>query len=76
MLPEDDPRKLVYVWVVEDGSTASFSSDNSITATANLFVLSYKPKLAENSATGYEVNVYSHKIHQPYLNIISRKSTP
>jgi hypothetical protein len=56
MLPEEDPRKLVYVWVVENGAADSFINEESIVANANLYVLAYKPKVNEVNSTGYEVS--------------------
>jgi hypothetical protein len=53
MLPEEDPRKLIYIWVVSNGSVDSSNDEDVDMATANLFVISYKAE--EGTGTGYEV---------------------
>ncbi|CAB3364507.1 Hypothetical predicted protein [Cloeon dipterum] len=43
MLPEDDPRKSIYIWVVENGRPEdSIVDDHNVCASANLHVVSYK----------------------------------
>ncbi|XP_065334146.1 titin-like isoform X2 [Cloeon dipterum] len=43
MLPEDDPRKSIYIWIVENGRPEdSIVDDHNVCASANLHVVSYK----------------------------------
>jgi hypothetical protein len=53
MLPEEDPRKLIYVWVVSNGLVDTSNDEEDAMATANLYVISYKAD--GSSGTGYEV---------------------
>ncbi|XP_059489795.1 protein ELYS-like isoform X2 [Neocloeon triangulifer] len=54
MLPEDDPRKWIYVWVVEDGTAGdSLVGDRNIVASAYLHSLVFKS--SDQSPSDYEV---------------------
>lgn len=55
MLPEEDPRKLIYIWTVSNGIVDSSDDEAAAMATANLFVISYKE--SNCVGTGYEVFV-------------------